>query len=150
MMLDVVVSVIVFFIAIAVLVTIHLCIVGRAFRRGAFDVNATNNVVQRIGSRNPNMSFDDIRRLPSFDYKVGEDRGKVIIPVDCAVCLENFKVGETCRLLPNCNHSFHAQCIDSWLSKTAVCPVCRADANLAKVGEQSRSSSDHRVGVESV
>jgi len=145
MMFDVVVSVILLFIAVAMLVTIHLCIVGGAFRGGGFDINAANNVVQRSRSTNPNMSLDDIKRLPSFNYKVEEEKEKVIDPMECAVCLENFKVGEICRLLPNCKHSFHAQCIDSWLSKTAICPVCRSNANFTNIGEQSRNSSEVEV-----
>ncbi|KAJ8615596.1 hypothetical protein MRB53_034968 [Persea americana] len=36
--------------------------------------------------------------------------------------LENFKMVDKCRLLPNCNHSFHAHCIDSWLLKTPKLP----------------------------
>ncbi|KAH7856459.1 hypothetical protein Vadar_001586 [Vaccinium darrowii] len=147
MVIDIAISVILFLMSIAVLVTIHVCLAWRASERGGFDIDTTTVVVERSGSRRPNMSLDDIRKLPSFDYQVEEETGKVI-PMDCAVCLENFKLGEICRLLPNCSHSFHAACIDSWLSKTAVCPVCRTNANLANIGEQSTNPSE--VGVELV
>ncbi|GFZ07808.1 hypothetical protein Acr_19g0007450 [Actinidia rufa] len=91
------------------------------------------------------MSQDEIRKLPCFDYEVGE-KGKS--SMECAVCLESFKVGDVCRLLPKCKHSFHVQCIDSWLLKTAVCPICRTGANFSpKIGGGQSSNSGGEVGV---
>lgn len=43
----------------------------------------------------------------------------------CAVCLADYQFGEKLQLLPPCNHSFHVQCIDEWLSKNVTCPICR-------------------------
>lgn len=50
-------------------------------------------------------------------------------PLECAVCLTDFKDSDTLRLLPKCNHVFHPQCIDSWLASHVTCPVCRANLN---------------------
>ena len=47
---------------------------------------------------------------------------------ECAVCLCNLEEGEMARLLPNCNHTFHAECIDKWLSSQSTCPICRTEA----------------------
>ncbi|MBA0611586.1 hypothetical protein Godav_012261 [Gossypium davidsonii] len=44
---------------------------------------------------------------------------------DCVICLEEFKDGDTCRVLPNCKHMYHQLCIDKWLVKDEVCPLCR-------------------------
>ncbi|KAJ7546400.1 hypothetical protein O6H91_08G038700 [Diphasiastrum complanatum] len=44
---------------------------------------------------------------------------------DCAVCLTEFQQNESVRLLPLCNHSFHLECIDTWLSNHTTCPLCR-------------------------
>lgn len=44
----------------------------------------------------------------------------------CAICLENLRHAEVCRVLPACHHQFHAHCIDPWLSKRLTCPTCRA------------------------
>lgn len=46
--------------------------------------------------------------------------------VQCAVCLEKFRLNEPgVRQLP-CDHFFHTECIFPWLQNNASCPVCRA------------------------
>ena len=41
----------------------------------------------------------------------------------CAICRETLETSET-RVLP-CNHSYHKECIDSWLTRVPSCPYCR-------------------------
>ncbi|KAK6940208.1 Zinc finger, RING-type [Dillenia turbinata] len=68
-----------------------------------------------------------IATFPTFVYssvkqlKIG--RGAL----ECAVCLNEFEDNETLRLIPKCDHVFHPNCIDAWLSSHETCPVCRAD-----------------------
>eukprot|EP00931_Biecheleriopsis_adriatica_P101806 TRINITY_DN76884_c0_g1_i1.p1 TRINITY_DN76884_c0_g1~~TRINITY_DN76884_c0_g1_i1.p1 ORF type:complete len:437 (-),score=96.96 TRINITY_DN76884_c0_g1_i1:39-1349(-) len=42
----------------------------------------------------------------------------------CAICLDNFQVGNELRKLW-CSHSFHRKCVDTWLAEKDECPVCR-------------------------
>ncbi len=42
----------------------------------------------------------------------------------CTICLENFENDDRIRIL-NCQHYFHNQCVDEWLSKNPNCPNCR-------------------------
>lgn len=50
----------------------------------------------------------------------------------CSICLENYKPISILRTLLSCNHSFHIDCIDSWLSEHEKCPKCRKDINDLK------------------
>lgn len=45
----------------------------------------------------------------------------------CPVCLADFDDGEVVRVLPECMHYFHAECIDTWLRGSTSCPMCRAE-----------------------
>ncbi|KAK1359694.1 E3 ubiquitin-protein ligase ATL4 [Heracleum sosnowskyi] len=108
---------------IAILVIIHVWIVARAFGEQN-GVGGTFAIQRRI------VSIDEINKLPCFDYKVEVDEESQSYS-DCAVCLEIFKDGDKCRLLPNCKHTFHTQCIDSWLSKMASCPMCRTALDIS-------------------
>lgn len=44
----------------------------------------------------------------------------------CVVCLSDFEAGQSLRRLPCC-HTFHQGCIDEWLSRRKVCPLCLQD-----------------------
>ncbi|XWS24802.1 hypothetical protein CRYUN_Cryun27aG0016200 [Craigia yunnanensis] len=58
----------------------------------------------------------------------------------CAICLEDYTVGEKLRILP-CRHKFHAFCVDSWLTTwRTFCPVCKRDARTF-TGEPPASES---------
>jgi hypothetical protein len=43
----------------------------------------------------------------------------------CAVCLERYGDSDLIRVLPDCGHLFHRECIDPWLRQRPTCPVCR-------------------------
>lgn len=46
----------------------------------------------------------------------------------CHVCLSDYEVGQECRKLNNCNHTFHKECIDQWLiTGRNSCPLCRGE-----------------------
>ncbi|KAJ4712309.1 RING-H2 finger protein [Melia azedarach] len=142
MVMEILISVTLLFVGIAALVVIHVCIVGRAFRRGY----EHSGLAQGNSSGIKMISNEDLKEIPSFEYEAAAGSS----PVDCVVCLENFRMGDKCRFLPNCRHSFHAQCIDSWLLKTPICPICRTRVSPPKVSvvlkEESGVSPD--VGID--
>ncbi|XP_052183452.1 putative RING-H2 finger protein ATL49 [Diospyros lotus] len=69
------------------------------------------------------LDQDLIDALPIFKYSAVAG---VEYPFDCAVCLSEFKLEDSLRLLPDCSHAFHMDCIDKWLLSHSTCPLCRA------------------------
>ncbi|WMV12378.1 hypothetical protein MTR67_005763 [Solanum verrucosum] len=83
-------------------------------------------IVQGSSNGGTKMPDKDLKKLPCFLFKVEKrDRDRREDTSECTVFLERFKTGDNCRLLTNCNHSFHVKCIDSWLVQTPYCPICR-------------------------
>ncbi|KAL6525470.1 hypothetical protein OROHE_015777 [Orobanche hederae] len=67
------------------------------------------------------QSFIDTLPIFSYEAIIG-----VKDPFDCAVCLCEFESEDKLRLLPECSHAFHMDCIDTWLLSHSTCPLCRA------------------------
>nr|XP_009603368.3 RING-H2 finger protein ATL20-like [Nicotiana tomentosiformis]XP_016442796.1 PREDICTED: RING-H2 finger protein ATL20-like [Nicotiana tabacum] len=61
----------------------------------------------------PKVVLGESRRLPGHNA------------LTCPICLVEYSAGESVRLIPLCQHSFHADCVDEWLKMKATCPVCR-------------------------
>ncbi|KAH9309915.1 hypothetical protein KI387_037826 [Taxus chinensis] len=65
----------------------------------------------------------------------------------CAVCLCEFEQNDKGRMLPNCNHSFHIDCIDMWFYSHSTCPLCRARIEDAQLCDQSVESGHREVEI---
>ncbi|RID40186.1 hypothetical protein BRARA_J00248 [Brassica rapa] len=82
-----------------------------------------------------NRGLDEsaIRAIPIFKFKKrdvapgGEDQNKS--SQECSVCLNEFQEDEKLRIIPNCCHVFHIDCIDIWLQSNANCPLCRTSVS---------------------
>lgn len=59
----------------------------------------------------------------------------------CSICLGEYQAKETLRIIPECNHYFHADCIDEWLQMKASCPVCRNSPDSSSLGTPSFAST---------
>ncbi|GLJ37775.1 hypothetical protein SUGI_0767810 [Cryptomeria japonica] len=43
----------------------------------------------------------------------------------CSICLDDYRDWEILRILMDCKHVYHVDCIDAWLMRSASCPICR-------------------------
>lgn len=94
-------------------------------------------VMNSLGLTNANVNSGEppkrgldptvIASLPIFVYQQTEGQAEDDL-IECAVCLSMLEDQEMARILPNCKHKFHAECIDKWLSSHSTCPICRTEA----------------------
>ena len=56
----------------------------------------------------------------AFDYKKDMD-----VPT-CSICLEDYNEQNKDKIAElNCNHIFHLDCLNEWIDKNDICPMCR-------------------------
>ncbi|KAH7567092.1 hypothetical protein JRO89_XS07G0015700 [Xanthoceras sorbifolium] len=56
------------------------------------------------------LSSTYLEKLPRTTGK------ELVMGSECAVCLDEIESQQPARLIPGCNHGFHIQCADTWLS----------------------------------
>ncbi|CAN6239554.1 unnamed protein product [Urochloa humidicola] len=131
-MAGVTLSVVLLVAGVVAMLLLHILIVFWALRRGVALRAAASRRERDEERAAEGLSAEDLSRLPCHEHesKVAAGGGGG----ECAVCLEAFQAGDRCRALPGCEHGFHAQCVDPWLRKSRVCPVCRAVVVVVDVG----------------
>ncbi|XP_047306335.1 RING-H2 finger protein ATL66 [Impatiens glandulifera] len=67
----------------------------------------------------------DVAKINSFPVIVHRSAGGVK-ESECCICLGVFEEGEKMKVLPNCRHFFHSECVDKWLFAHSSCPLCRS------------------------
>ncbi|KAG9151276.1 hypothetical protein Leryth_002828 [Lithospermum erythrorhizon] len=107
-----------FVVILAALLCALICILGliavarcawlRRLSGGATTTTANKGVKKKV-----------LNSLPKETYRNDD------VLVECAICLMEFVEGDEMRLLPQCGHGFHVQCIDTWLGSHSSCPSCR-------------------------
>ncbi|XP_071726877.1 RING-H2 finger protein ATL56-like [Rutidosis leptorrhynchoides] len=111
--MSVIFSLFLIFLGLAAIILLHILIAGSFFHRRRRQPPPTTA-----------YSLLDLHtHLPAFLCSGS-------VSTDCSICLEGFKDDEFCRKIPVCNHVFHANCVDSWLTKVPNCPVCRTPVRL--------------------
>nr|GMD75867.1 RING-H2 finger protein ATL16-like [Ipomoea batatas] len=83
-----------------------------------------SSVYSLAGEIRRGLDESTIRSIPVLQYKKGEEDGGSENR-ECCVCLNEFQEGEKVKVLPNCGHPFHIDCIDIWLQNNPNCPLCR-------------------------
>ncbi|KAL0366975.1 UNVERIFIED_CONTAM: RING-H2 finger protein ATL16 [Sesamum radiatum] len=82
-----------------------------------------------------NRGLDEaaIRSIPILEFKKtapGKTEAAETKSYECAVCLNEFQEEEKLRVIPNCGHGFHVDCVDVWLQNNANCPICRTGVSV--------------------
>jgi hypothetical protein len=107
-----------------IVLTVAVCF-RRAFADGYAAVGVggrgSSGAAASGGARRRGLAPSALASLPKLAYRRGAGWAQ------CAICLAVVRDGETVRLLPECGHLFHVNCIDLWLNLHATCPLCRRD-----------------------
>uniref|UniRef100_A0ACD5Z3C4 Uncharacterized protein n=1 Tax=Avena sativa TaxID=4498 RepID=A0ACD5Z3C4_AVESA len=120
---------------VVLLLVTHVLVLVCAIRRGAQLLLRDEERAEASG-----LTADELGELPCQDFEATTAGTGTGTGGDCAVCLEAFQAGDKCRVLPACQHGFHALCVDSWLRKSRLCPVCRTE--VAGCGKVAGSVAD--------
>ncbi|XP_028780284.1 E3 ubiquitin-protein ligase ATL41 [Neltuma alba] len=88
-----------------------------------------------VESRCPNcdrqgLDSSVIASIPKLQYKQ-TDQFNDGETVECSVCLAIIAEDAAVRVLPNCKHVFHVDCVDTWFGSNNTCPICRTVAEPA-------------------
>ncbi|CAN6578918.1 unnamed protein product [Malus baccata var. baccata] len=67
----------------------------------------------------------------------------------CSICLSEYEAKEALRTIPECNHYFHASCIDEWLKMNPTCPICRNSPEGSSLAIPSSSVSSSTFSLAS-
>ena len=98
--------------------------------RELFQNNITTNILElnNNGTINQidNEVNDDIKLIsPYLNYNSKLDIYNTINEKStCNICLLDINYNDIIRTL-NCEHFYHAKCIDKWFEKKSSCPMCR-------------------------
>ncbi|KAM7253368.1 hypothetical protein ACFE04_025986 [Oxalis oulophora] len=61
----------------------------------------------------------------------------------CSVCLGDYQADDQLQQIPACGHTFHMECIDSWLVNHTTCPLCRL--SLLASSAKTTQNEPHNV-----
>ncbi|KAJ1963908.1 hypothetical protein GGI12_001757 [Dipsacomyces acuminosporus] len=124
--------------------------------RAADSIHASDQPQQQLprsnsvsGKSKSNTTKESANQASAADLS---ESHSVLIDADtscCAVCLEEYAVGETVRVLP-CGHIFHDHCITKWLlrpkTKHHDCPMCKTpcfpEEVISRAHEQARRANN--------
>lgn len=139
------------FVVILLIIVLHAyaryILLRRARRRAALhQVGLGAAQVRSAEPPNTGLEPSVITSFPIFVYKTNindadDDYGG--LTKDCSVCLISLEDEDMVRLLPNCSHFFHAECIDKWLNLHSTCPICRTEAPVRADGSISSVTGAH-------
>lgn len=129
-MLTAIISLSLVVVVVIVLHTYARCVLRRQALRRAAALRRLGSTVGHVHSaaEPPKRGLEPsvIAALPVFVY-TREGRHEGDADVECAVCLSMLEDEEMARLLPNCKHNFHVECVDTWLNSHSTCPICRTE-----------------------
>ncbi|CAI0421619.1 unnamed protein product [Linum tenue] len=99
----------------------YICVRLKTSSGGGGDNSSSEAAVEFVAGLDPKS----IESLPKILLGESKRLPRPNSGGPCAICLSDYRPKDTLRCIPECNHCFHALCVDEWLRMTATCPLCR-------------------------
>ena len=69
--------------------------------------------------------YNDKKIVSKKIDELEEEQQKIILQDKCPICCENYNKQDLVTKLDNCGHTFHSECLFTWLKNHESCPCCR-------------------------
>ncbi|CAH9098059.1 unnamed protein product [Cuscuta epithymum] len=100
-------------------------ICGRIRRRQMFEIESRNIDIHQLPEHRDDNGLDPVVVAAIPTLKFHPEAFTPSEETQCIICLAEYQEKEDLRIMPDCGHTFHLSCIDTWLKKQSTCPVCR-------------------------
>ncbi|CAI9107015.1 OLC1v1006280C1 [Oldenlandia corymbosa var. corymbosa] len=91
------------------------------------DANTINSLpifIHKTKSGSVCSDYDDIEDPETTSFRGSE----------CSICLGLYEDEERVKVMPECQHAFHSDCVDEWLRSRSTCPLCRLSLDSSSTG----------------
>ena len=75
---------------------------------------------EKIGVVSKGVPPELINTLEKIEVKENSDQ-------KCTICFSQYEEKQIITKIQNCKHDFHFECLEEWLGKEKVCPVCKQE-----------------------
>ncbi|KAI0489217.1 hypothetical protein KFK09_029059 [Dendrobium nobile] len=98
-----------------------------------FSRSSAAPLLQPAQNTETRLNDTTLESLPLLTYAEAKRQDPRAATTDsCSICLGDYNEEEEegedlpLKLLPDCGHLYHAECLDSWLLQHRTCPLCRS------------------------
>lgn len=114
---------------------------GNSLSRGLNNSSPSSSLALQLSMMNRDFTDADYETLLQLDEGIDNHKGapkskikslpietikKMDEPQSCCICLSEFTLGTKVRVLP-CEHKYHVDCIDKWLTINKTCPIDKTE-----------------------
>ncbi|CAO3685338.1 unnamed protein product [Umbelopsis ramanniana] len=96
--------------------------------------------IQRPAPVHSSSPFASVSNESDRIVKISMTNTELAIMASCAICKEDYRIGERALKLP-CFHVYHHDCIKPWLKSNKTCPICRRHVEYKSPSSSTRSTN---------
>lgn len=120
-------------VALFIMIIAMFYIIGTCFYDEYFDPYSSYQQRRRMNGQSSSTynSMFDVNKPTSIIIDGSKYYNPVTDDIYCSICLETHRKEDTCEVVQlACNHRFHKECIDTWITKNfetknqPKCPLC--------------------------